>query len=392
VDRLVLIGVSHRRGGAVALEAWQDNFDVPSLGRLGFDAFVVIATCNRWEVILILPEGVDVDSARRMLTVPGYKRPYAFIGEAAVEHLALVATSIDSLNPGEDQIIGQVREAYREAKERGVMNGALAFAMETALRVAKGVRNDVELAPTHTSLFSLARPEIEKSLAPGSAAAVLGAGEMGSLATKVLAGLEGIRVTLFNRTQERAVKASESLGITVRELADFPKACADITVLVCATPVRDLVTARSLASLPNLKLIVDLGLPRNVESGAVTTWGIQVLDVDTLRSSGTQRREVLREELALAEGLVMERLAKAMAAWNERQATPSIRRLQDWIGETIESTISELDPEVVLSQEERERLVRRVSHVPIKGLRGLAREYGPEAARIFLAESGLAEE
>ena len=119
--------------------------------------------------------------------------------------------------------------------------------------------------------------------------------------------------------------------------------------------------------------------------------GIKVLDVDTLRDAGILRREELKEQLALAEGLVMEHVAEAMAMWSEREAAPSILRLQDWIGETIEATILELDPEVTLSQEEYHRLARRVSYAPIRGLRALAREYGPEAAQIFLAESGLTE-
>ena len=72
MNRLALIGVSHRRGGAVALEAWQENFDTQILGQLGFDSFVIIATCNRWEVVMILPEGMDLDSARRLLTVSGH--------------------------------------------------------------------------------------------------------------------------------------------------------------------------------------------------------------------------------------------------------------------------------------------------------------------------------
>ena len=391
VNRLALIGVSHRRGGAVALEAWQENFDTQILGQLGFDSFVIIATCNRWEVIMILPEGMDLDSARRLLTVSGHRRPYAFLGEAAIEHLALVATSIDSLNPGEDQIMGQVRESYREAKGRGVMNGTLAFAVETALRVAKQVRKDVVLAPVDTSLFSLARPEIERYLTPGSAAAILGAGEMGSIATKILARMDGIHLTLFNRTVERAAQVANSLNVKVRSLADFPAECSDINVLVCATKVSDLVTQGSLVCLPNLKLIVDLGLPRNVQEGATSTQGIKVLDVDTLRDAGILRREELKEQLALAEGLVMEHVAEAMAMWSEREAAPSILRLQDWIGETIEATILELDPGVTLSQEEYHRLARRVSYAPIRGLRALAREYGPEAAQIFLAESGLTE-
>ena len=92
------------------------------------------------------------------------------------------------------------------------------------------------------------------------------------------------------------------------------------------------------------------------------------------------------------EGFVLEELELALAAWNERQLAPSIRALQDWIGETIANAMDEMAAEGLqtLNQEDRERLARRVAHVPVKGLRALARAYGPEAARVFLAETGLA--
>jgi glutamyl-tRNA reductase len=130
-----------------------------------------------------------------------------------------------------------------------------------------------------------------------------------------------------------------------------------------------------------------------VAAQAARERGLRVLDIDTLQEAGAQRREALRERLAVAEGLVLEELATAMAAWNERQLAPAIRRLQEWIDHTIETTVAERcsGAGMELLAEDRERLARRVLHVPVKGLRALAREYGLEATRVFLAEAGLAE-
>ncbi len=388
----MLIGVSFRRGGTAAVETWQQHFDEDALSRSGFDTFVRIATCNRWEVVLQLPEGLDVDAARRLLTVPGGARPYAYVGEAALEHLALVASSLDSLNPGEDQIVQQIREAYREAQARGSSSSSLSFAFDTALRIAKRVRREVDLAPVNTSLFSLARPDLEAILAPGDGAVVVGAGDMGGLAAKVLAELEGVRLTVINRDLERARRVAEPLRAEARSLTDFLADPGDVRVLVCATPVRHLVGGSLLARLSGLELAVDLGLPPNVDPQAARTLGIRLLDIDALEEAGKRRRKLLGAKLATAEGFVLEELELALAAWNERQLAPSIRALQDWIGETIANAMDEMAAEGLqtLNQEDRERLARRVAHVPVKGLRALARAYGPEAARVFLAETGLA--
>ena len=386
----MLIGVSYRRGGAAAVELWQQRFDEETLARIGFDVFVRIATCNRWELVVQLPDGLDVDAARRLLTVPGEARPYAYVGEAALEHLAMVASSLDSLNPGEDQIMQQLREAYREA--RGSSSSLLGFAFDTALRIAKRVRREVDLAPVNTSLFSLARPEVEAILAAGDRAVVIGAGDMGGLAAKVLADREGVRLTVVNRDLERARRVAEPLRAEARSLGDFMADPGPVRVLVCATPVHHLIDTPLLARLTGLKLAVDLGLPRNVDPQAAREVGVRVLDVDALQEAGQRRRRALGKKLAVAKGLVLEELELALAAWNERQLAPSIRALQNWIAETITNTMDELAAEGLqtLSPEDRARLARRVAHVPVKGLRALAREFGPEAARVFLAETGLA--
>lgn len=383
MERLALIGVSHRRGGAGALEAWQAAFgaDAAAAAACGLPRAVPLVTCNRWDLVLELPEGVPVEEARRRLTPPGAAgRPYAYVGDAALEQLTRIAASLDSLNPGEDQIMKQVREAYRAARERGEAGPLLHYAFETALRIAKAVRREIALAPLNTSLFSLARPELEALLRPGDAVAVLGAGEMGALAATALAELDGVRLLVANRSPERARRVARRLGGEARGLADFLAAPEPVRALVCATPVAGLLDAAALARLAGLELIVDLGVPRNVDRPAARAAGVRVLDVDALQAAGAQRREALGERLAQAERLVQRELDAALEAWTERQLGPSIRRLIAMYRDTLGSALPEA---------EATRLARKVAHVPILGLRAVAREHGLEAARTFLAETGL---
>jgi glutamyl-tRNA reductase len=131
---------------------------------------------------------------------------------------------------------------------------------------------------------------------------------------------------------------------------------------------------------PSLKLIIDLGLPRNVAPEVQTM--VRVLDVDTLQRLGQERRKDLQEKLSAAERLIQVELELALAAWTEKQLGPSIKKLRDWYLETIGDS---------LSHEDAARLAHKFAHVPIKGLRAVAREYGLEAARLFLLEAGLDE-
>jgi len=379
------MGVSHRRGGARALEAYQQAYAGEGgdlLRRAGLREFVPIVTCNRWDVAMVLPEGLEVEDVRRRLALDGQQRPYAFMADGALEQLARVASSLDSLNPGEDQIMRQVREAYTAAQRAGSTGATTAFAFETALRVAKRVRREVALAPVNASLFSLARPELEPLLPPGSAVAVLGAGEMGALAARSLAELSGVRVVVANRTAERAAAVARRSGAEAMALSSFLGDPPDVTALVCATPVRHLADAVLLGRMPSLKLAVDLGIPRNVDPAAARRRGVRVLDVDGLQAAGRERRSELSGKLAEAERIVRLELDEAVRAWTERQLGPSIRRLRALYLDTIGDA---LPPEAA------ERLAHKFAHVPVKGLRALAREHGLDAARTFLSEAGLSD-
>ena len=387
MERLALIGVSHRRGGAIALETWQDAFDdvaLEELERDGYRAFVPLVTCNRWDLVMRLPQGVDVERTRKRLTPPGAAvRPYAFVRDGALEQLTRIASSLDSLNPGEDQIMRQVRVAYQEAQARGRLDTDLSFAFDTALRIAKRVRRDVALAPMNTSLFSLARPALEAVLGAGDTVVVVGTGEMGTLAAKGLAELAGASLLVVNRSADRARQVARHLGASHASLAEFLQAPTDARALVTATPARDLIGESVLQGMPSLALVVDLGIPRNVAHDAARARNVRVLDVDTLQTAGASRREEIAEKLGAAERIVQEELLAAVDAWTERQLGPSIRRLLDWYVETIGD---------VLPADQARSLAAKFAHVPMKGLRAVARDHGLDAARTFLAESGLVRE
>lgn len=364
---------------------WQDAFDDDALKRLeadGYHAFVPLVTCNRWDLVVRLPPGVGVDRARARLTPSDAPiKPYAFVRDGAVEQLTRIAASLDSLNPGEDQIMRQVREAYQEAQAYGRIDADLSFAFDTALRIAKRVRRDVALAPMNTSLFSLARPFLVEALGRGDRVAVLGAGEMGTLAAKSLSELDGVELIVVNRSIDRARQVARHLGVSHLGLAEFLQGPPDIHALVTATPVRDLIGRAVLDSCESLRLAVDLGIPRNIAPAAAQDRGLRVLDVDTLQSAGSARREEISERLSEAERIIQKELLAAMDAWTERQLGPSIRQLLEWYVETIGET---------LPPDEARSLAHKFAHVPMKGLRAVVREHGLDAARTFLAESGIA--
>jgi glutamyl-tRNA reductase len=385
VDGLTLIGVSHRRGGIDALETYMEALPphevVARLGALGVRAWVLLATCNRWDVVLSRPPGLDLPTVRTALSAgQGTPKPYAYLGEAALEHLARVAASLEAVNPGEDQVMRQVRDAYQAARDDGRDDATLAFAFDTALRLAKRVRREVALAPLHTSLFSLARSDLERVLGGGGHALVLGAGEMGDLSARALCSMPGVRVTIANRDLARAKRVAAAYGATAIGLDALEAEPVDAAVVVAATPVRGLIGLALMRAMPSLELAIDLGMPRTVDQAAAAVCDVEVVDVARLQVAGDARRREIEGSLARAERIVRTGLDAAVGAWNERQLAPSIRALVDHYLALVGDT---------LPPKEAERLARAVARVPIKGLRAVAREHGMAAAATFLDEAGL---
>ena len=192
--------------------------------------------------------------------------------------------------------------------------------------MAKRVRREIELAPMHTSLFSLAKPELESYLGPGAKVAVLGAGQMGSLAAKSLMDIKDIHVTIINRNYDRAHQLAHHLGVESLSLDDFDASPPPFDALVCALSAKEWVNASLLEKLPHLKVIVDLGIPRNV--AAEVAGRVPILNVDTLQKAGETRREAITLKLAEAERLIQKELELALSEWTERQLGPSIKHFK----------------------------------------------------------------
>jgi len=380
VERLAVIGVSHSRGGPEAISAFQARYRGPGdVTRLGFPEAVVVATCNRFEAVVALPADTGARAARAALTAAdGRLEPaFAFAGDAAVERLMRVAASLDSLNPGEDQVMRQVRQAYADARSLGTTGRLTSFAFEHALRAAKRVRREVPLAPLNASLFTLALPRLRVVVRPGERVAVLGAGEMGRAAAVALgrSGM-GLELVVVNRDAERGEALAAEVAGRWAPLDGFLAAPGQVAAVVCATPRRHLLDERALAGMGALRVAVDLGTPPNVDADAARRRDVEVIGHAELEAAGRRRRERIAARLARAEAVVFEELDAALEAWTDRELGSAIGRL----GAHYVASIGDL-----VAPGDAERLARRFAYAPLKGLRELARLYGVGAAEAFVA-------
>ena len=238
---VLLVGMSHRSAPVALLERLSMDAEVQN-GTAGalvkqpsLSEAMIISTCNRLEVytvtnafhagvedvlrVLADVSGVDVAELRRYL--------YVRYSDAAAEHIFTVASGLDSMVVGEQQIIGQVRSAYVDAVERGTVGPNLHSLAQAALHTGKRVHTETGIDDSGASMVTVAIEEaMERMLVDdlrGKTALVLGAGAMSSLAATHL-GKQGIdKLVLANRTRDRAERLAEhsrEAGVPA-EVVDF---------------------------------------------------------------------------------------------------------------------------------------------------------------------------
>ncbi|HVO34758.1 MAG TPA: glutamyl-tRNA reductase [Gemmatimonadales bacterium] len=410
MQRLGLLGLSYRTADQSVIA--RSALGAPlgeSIRRLhercGFAESVYLGTCNRVEWVFVPPDDADpadlFPAIQRELPVEA-AQCYQLTGEDAARHVFEVAASLDSMNPGETQVVGQVREAYRRSSELGLAGPRLHLLFEAALRAAKRVRRETALTARPVSMMSLAL-DVAGDLPAGSTVAVVGAGEMAEEAADRLQKRHGLELLFTNRTLARAeALASLSGGRATaldRFVSDPPKIGALIAAVSVATPlftraVLERVKAAAGSALP---VVIDLGVPANVDGAAARTLGFRYYGVDDLRAQGEENRRRLEAEIAAARGVLEEELAEFRSAMLEKTLAPVLAAWRRRAQHTLDEGLTRLftSEEGRWNEDERERierwaasLVERLAHLPMVGMRKVAAEHGVEAAHTFLSAVG----
>src|SRR5579885_782044 len=327
---VVVVGLSHRTAPLDLLErmAVPDERLPKALADLAARDFVseavVLSTCHRVEVYAVAERfhGAMAD-VRHFLSelsfVPQEEfadHLYVHYDDAAAAHLFSVAAGLDSVVLGESQILGQVRDAWERARAEGAAGGRLSQLFRHALEVGKRARSETAIARGITSLSQAAVALAGERLGglAGRTVVVLGAGEMGAgLVDEVAeASVPGSCVTVANRTRPRAEQLAERAGGRAVTLGGLPDALATADLLLTSTGSTAVVltaaeVSRVLAARPERPLlIVDLGMPRDVDPAVAELPGVSLLglgDVETFvdASMEERRREVVPVRAIVAE-------------------------------------------------------------------------------------------
>lgn len=256
-------------------------------------------------------------------------------GEGAVLHMFRVAASLDSLVIGEPQILGQLKDAIDAAREAGTVGARMGQVAHRAIKVGRRVRAETAIGAGQVSVSSVAielARQIFGDLA-GHAALLVGAGEMAEAASRLLVRA-GARLTVVNRSPERAAALARDVGGEPRPWSDLERAVieADIVVSSTASPTYviplDLVRRARKARRGRSLFLIDIAVPRDVDPAVNDLENVYLYDVDDLSQIVSQSLEERAAEAAKAEQILREELSGYQAWTLERALTPTIVSLR----------------------------------------------------------------
>jgi len=284
---------------------------------------LILSTCNRFEIYAVKKEGsAGPDLANFLAELHGLDpscfKPflYHFQGRDAVEHLFKVAASLDSMLIGEAQILGQVKEAYRIARETGTAGDTMAKIFTAAFHVGRKIRNQTAIGRGGSSISS-ASVEFAKKVVgdlKDKTVLLIGAGKMGELAVRHLKGRGAGKVFVANRTVERAKETAEKIEGEAIGFESLFKVMKNVDIVMSSTAAPHMIIYKEdiLGVMKDRNdrplLLIDVAVPRDIDPSTAEITGVHLYNIDDLKEACDRRlSEKLKVALA-AEEIVKEQV------------------------------------------------------------------------------------
>jgi glutamyl-tRNA reductase len=343
---IAIAGVSHHTANVTALETFRFPDEPEFLKRAGqqFKGVLLLQTCNRVELIV---EG-DADDLRDFLT--GQERQDFFMhsGKGALCHLFSLASGIDSMIVGEDQIIGQLKKSLADAQEAGTASNFLEFCINKAVHVGIEVRKRTLINRGAVSVGSAAVLLAESQIGSleGKHILVVGSGEMGMLVAQALAAKDLTAMYVANRTYGRAVILADKIGGKAVRLSElYHYITLSDVVISCTSAPHPVIHTKELELAmkkrcwpveghPRPLILIDIAQPRDIEDGASTIDGVRLFSIDNLRTINEQTMSTRKAEAERAREFVEVELEVFLRHLNRKSADDLLAALHTW-AETV---------------------------------------------------------
>lgn len=345
-----ILGISHKTAPLDIREKFAlSQMDIPLFAeelqkQANFSDIVVISTCNRTEIYFSqqVHDGFTASIllyncliAFKKIDFAAERFFYTYINDDAVSHLFKVCAGVDSMIVGEDQIIGQVKDAYVFCTELALTDAVLMRLFQKSFEAGKKVRTNTRINSGVTSVSYAAIEMCSKHISDFSQTSVLliGTGETGTLALQGLADKGVSQIFVSNRTPEHANAIIAQYSAEFIPITQLIQSLHKADVIITATNAgHAFITAdhiRESIALRNHKpqICIDLSVPRNIEEQVNHVEHATLLCVDDIQEVIAANKDKRVEQLEHAQNIVDELVQEFMEWLSFRALQPAIRAI-----------------------------------------------------------------
>lgn len=303
---------------------------------------IVVSTCNRTEIYCESANGSD-DIKNWLLSEKEYKsfarHLYVHQEEDAIEHLFKVVAGLDSMVIGESEVLGQVKTAYKIALDNKSIDGKLKRLFEYSFSVAKNVRTNTDIGGNAISFMYTSILLIKKifSTVEEKKCLLIGAGEMTELALKYLKSNNVNDITICNRKEEKGKKLALENSCRYSNLNNLSTIIHDYDVIITSTSsslpligkgnVENALTKRNNDSI----VIIDLGVPRDVESQIKTLDNVYLYTIDDLGQIIEKNYKIREKSIKDAEEIIKFKIVEYKNWLSENNSTEIIKNYREYV-------------------------------------------------------------
>ena len=275
---------------------------------------VVLTTCNRVEFYFVSD---DLELAKNWIVAqvsaqkdidPSYIDALLklYNTEDAIQHLFHVASGVQSMVVGENEILSQVKEAYDNAYNLNLTGPLLNKCFQSAIATGKRVRSETEISRGSYSVSSIAVDAIRQSLLDyfGRSILIIGMGTMGVRCLKKLHALGHPNLTVCNRTYEVAERYAKEYNVQLIDYQEINARVKDFEIIISAVTEKQFIILSTFFDDEKSHFLVDLGLPRNVDPKVTMYSRIELVNVDGLKEIATKNVKRRQGELAKVELII----------------------------------------------------------------------------------------
>lgn len=408
---LIVFGINHKTAPVELREkiAFSPDAIVQALASLrqvtGATESVILSTCNRTEVYAQLDSQQTMNIVHWLADFHGVQlndleeNSYLYTEQQAANHIMRVACGLDSMMLGEPQILGQVKQAFTDARNSGVIKGYFERLFQHTFAVAKRVRNETDIGANAVSV-AYASVQLAKHIFSSlekSRVLLIGAGETIELVAKHLYEQNVKSLTVANRTLARAQKIAEPLNASVLTLAQIPQHLKDADIVISSTASQLPILGKGLvqSALKERKhkpmFFVDLAVPRDVEAEVGELDDAYLYTVDDLQQIVEKNLANRQDAAALADDMVEQQVQQFMR-WQQSQTSIDVLKgFRDQSAMQRDSLVSKAlnqladgkDAEQVVI-ELANKLTNSLIHAPTKALKNAASEQDSQQLALLI--------